>query len=585
METNKNDSLPGASLGSADDSMRLLMLAGMASYAWDVRSDRIEWSSNANQLFGLTNSDEANKGRNFEKLIAAEGSQSRYGLIFSQATAGCGKEQSYQCVYALAANNVESGEAVWVEDTGMWHPGEDGRPVRAEGVVRIITDRRKREENLRRKSDFDDLTGLPNRRYLEVRTDEVIKECRDDHSSSALLVISIARMDLINEIYGFQIGDEVLRSAGKIISSLMRGSDTTARMSGAKFGVILRNCSGKEVYIAARRFLDGLRKEVIRTSAGPVSLNAAVGACYMPRHASTATAAIAAASQACTQSVFDKGYRIGVFDRDPGAVTSKREEAETAIRIIDTCETGAMHLAYQPVVDSTSGKVAFHECLIRITDESGKNGTAGSFVPVAEKLGFIGLVDHKTLELALDVLRTHPTARLSINVSYETAEDPMWLSKLADGLNRIEGGAARMIVEITESHAAKDIDEARKFVEMVKSLGCKVAIDDFGAGFTSFANLKALSVDIIKIDGSFATDLLENRQNQVFIQSLIMLAKAFDVKTVVEWVEDTETATMLAGWGVDYLQGNVFGFASIANQWMDAPLQEHEIAAAARLAG
>ena len=188
-------------------------------------------------------------------------------------------------------------------------------------------------------------------------------------------------------------------------------------------------------------------------------------------------------------------------------------------------------------------------------------------MPLAEKLGFIGIIDHRTLELALDTLEQNSEARLSLNVSNETAEDPLWLSKLAEGLNRIPGSAGRLIVEITESHAARDLEEASKFVSTIQSLGCKVAIDDFGAGFTSFANLKSLPVDIIKIDGSFAADLPTNRQNQVFIQSLIMLAKAFEVKTVVEWVEDAETAAMLAAWGVNYLQGHNFGAATTANQW------------------
>ena len=131
----------------------------------------------------------------------------------------------------------------------------------------------------------------------------------------------------------------------------------------------------------------------------------------------------------------------------------------------------------------------------------------------------------------------------------------------------MDGAASRLIVEITESHAARDLGEASKFVRTIQSMGCKVAFDDFGAGFTSFANLKSLPVDIIKIDGSFASDLPTNRQNQVFIQSLIMLARAFEVKTVVEWVEDAETAAMLAAWGVNYLQGHNFGAATTANQW------------------
>ncbi|MEZ5871282.1 MAG: GGDEF and EAL domain-containing protein [Nitratireductor sp.] len=562
----------------------LLALTGQARYAWNIRSDRLEWSANAQGLIGLRDFGPAQQGRQFESLISAEGSQSRFGVVFSAAeekpVAG---PVPYQCIYAIAAQNVASGQMVWIEDTGAWYPDASGRPERAEGIVRIVNDRRMREETLRRKSDFDDLTGLPNRSYLEMQLAETISECMSDQTSAVLLVVSMERMPLFNEIYGFDIGDEVLKTAGAIIAGRMRGNDVVARFSGAKFGVILKNCSGGEIYVAARRFLDSLRKEIIETSAGPVSLDATIGACFLPKHASTPTAAIAAASAACDLARFDGGYRIRVYDHDPELAAKRRADAEMAARVIATCESGSMRLAFQPVVEAVSGRVAFHECLIRIADDSGLPGDAGNFVPLAEKLGLIGIVDHRTLELTLETLQQNSTAQLSLNVSNETAEDPLWLSKLADGLNRIPGAASRLIVEITESHAARDLEEASKFVSTIQSMGCKVAIDDFGAGFTSFANLKSLPVDIIKIDGSFASDLPSNRQNQVFIQSLIMLARAFEVKTVVEWVEDHETAAMLAAWGVDYLQGHNFGHATIANQWSDArPVTKDQ---AERLAG
>ncbi|MEZ5792402.1 MAG: EAL domain-containing protein [Nitratireductor sp.] len=546
----------------------LLALTGQARYAWDIKSDVLDWSANAQSLIGLVDFSPALGGRQFETLISAEGSQSRFGVVFSASEekplAG---PVPYQCIYAISADKVESGQKVWLEDTGAWYPDSNGRPARAEGVVRIVSDRRQREDQLRRKSDFDDLTGLPNRSFLEMQLAETIQECMTDQSSAALLVVSMERMPLFNEIYGFDIGDEVLKTAGAIISGRMRGNDVVARFSGAKFGVILKNCSGGEIYVAARRFLDSLRKEIISTSAGPVTLDATIGACFMPKHAKSPTAAIAAASTACDLARFDGGYKIRVYDHDPKLAAKRRTDAEMAARVIATCESGSMRLAFQPIVDAVSGRIAFHECLIRIADDSGLPGDAGNFVPLAEKLGFIGIIDHRTLELALDTLEQNSEARLSLNVSNETAEDPLWLSKLAEGLNRIPGSAGRLIVEITESHAARDLEEASKFVSTIQSLGCKVAIDDFGAGFTSFANLKSLPVDIIKIDGSFAADLPTNRQNQVLIQSLIMLAKAFEVKTVVEWVEDAETAAMLAAWGVNYLQGHNFGAATTANQW------------------
>ncbi|MEZ5800592.1 MAG: GGDEF domain-containing protein [Nitratireductor sp.] len=202
----------------------LLALTGQARYAWDIKSDVLDWSANAQSLIGLVDFSPALGGRQFETLISAEGSQSRFGVVFSASEekplAG---PVPYQCIYAISADKVESGQKVWLEDTGAWYPDSNGRPARAEGVVRIVSDRRQREDQLRRKSDFDDLTGLPNRSFLRMQLAETIQECMTDQSSAALLVVSMERMPLFNEIYGFDIGDEVLKTAGAIISGRMRG--------------------------------------------------------------------------------------------------------------------------------------------------------------------------------------------------------------------------------------------------------------------------------------------------------------------------------------------------------------------------
>jgi EAL domain-containing protein (putative c-di-GMP-specific phosphodiesterase class I) len=260
----------------------------------------------------------------------------------------------------------------------------------------------------------------------------------------------------------------------------------------------------------------------------------------------------------------DKKLRFSVHDSSPARLMQIRSDALLANRVINAIEAGNMRLAFQPVVEAASGRVVFHEALIRMVDGEGRTVEAGEFLPLAERLGFMRIIDSCALDLAMDTLQAFPQARLSINVSNASAEDPDWLSKLASRLRMAPDIAPRLIVEITESHAATDLAETCKFVKLLKDIGCAVAVDDFGAGYTSFTNLRALPVDIIKIDGTFARNLSDNRQNQVFIRSLLELARAFNVKTVVEWVENAETAAMLAGWGVDYLQGHRFGPASTA---------------------
>ncbi|GIL00425.1 MAG: GGDEF-domain containing protein [Alphaproteobacteria bacterium] len=546
----------------------LLALTGQAGYRWNIATDHIEWSGNFAGLIGLAPGLAYESGREFEKLIQAEGSRSRFGEVLSAAQAApAGGLVRYQCVYAIAAQHVASREAVWLEDTGVWEAGENGRPAMAEGVVRVISERRKREEELRRKSDFDDLTGIANRRFLEMKLGEVLKACNEHDEQAALIIIGLDRIDIINDFLGFSAGDELIRKAGERIAAKARGDDLVARFSGAKFGVILRQCSGPEMHTAARRFLDTLQGGMVETEAGPVTVSASVGACLLPRHAASVREAVSVASAACKTARRENGYRIHVHEPDAVARAAKAEEAAFAARVADACRTGAITLAFQPVVEAASGAIAFHECLVRMAGETDLARSGASIVSVAHKLGFIGAVDHVALELTLKTLAQHPRISLSLNVSNETAQDPFWLSKLASGLNAIPGAGGRLIVEITESHAAGDLAEAAKFVAIVHSLGCRVAVDDFGAGFTSFANLKALPVDIIKIDGSFAGGIAEDRANQVFVKSLLAIAGAFGARIVVEWIEDKATARLLAEWGVDYLQGHLFGTATTQPSW------------------
>ena len=185
--------------------------------------------------------------------------------------------------------------------------------------------------------------------------------------------------------------------------------------------------------------------------------------------------------------------------------------------------------------------------------------SAGEFIAVAEQLGLSRLIDRRTLELSIDVLVKHPDIRLSVNVSSLTASDHEWLVTL----HRLTGGrrslTERLTIEITGTAAIHDLDLSINFVDTLKELGCRVAIDDFGAGYTSFKNLKILDVDMVKIDGSFVKNLLEEPTNRVFIKTLVEIAQTFGLDTVAEWVGDEETARICAECGITHLQGFLFG--------------------------
>jgi EAL domain-containing protein (putative c-di-GMP-specific phosphodiesterase class I) len=207
---------------------------------------------------------------------------------------------------------------------------------------------------------------------------------------------------------------------------------------------------------------------------------------------------------------------------------------------------------------------------MRIRRTDGSLIAAGDIVPIAERLGLVRLLDHRVIELVIDEMIGTPALQASFNVSTTSTTDPDWWAGLGSLLRSHSGVAERLTVEITESAAIQDIDETRGFVARVKDLGCRIAIDDFGAGYTSFRNLRKLGVDIVKIDGAFVHDMMRSEDDRAFVRTLVDLAKRLQLTTVAEWVQDEAAATTLQDWGCDYLQGALIGLASTERPWIAA---------------
>jgi EAL domain-containing protein (putative c-di-GMP-specific phosphodiesterase class I) len=191
-------------------------------------------------------------------------------------------------------------------------------------------------------------------------------------------------------------------------------------------------------------------------------------------------------------------------------------------------------------------------------------------MPAVEQLGLVRIVDRKGLELAVDTLAENRDVSLAINVSGLTATDRAWLRGLISLLRGKPDVASRLIVEITETAVLEDIDECARFVLSLRDLGCRIALDDFGAGYTSIVQLKTLAVDMIKIDGSFIRDLNASPDNLMFVRTILDLAQNLELKTVAECVETDEVAKLLANEGVDYMQGYAFGAPELDYPWLPA---------------
>jgi EAL domain-containing protein (putative c-di-GMP-specific phosphodiesterase class I) len=219
--------------------------------------------------------------------------------------------------------------------------------------------------------------------------------------------------------------------------------------------------------------------------------------------------------------------------------------------------------AFQPVVCAATGRVDYFECLLRMRDEEGGIVSGAEFITIVEGLGWIGLIDRYVLNKAVQELAADPGVKLGFNISGMTAGDRPWLRSLTSLLRHRRDIAGRLVVEITETAALGDIAESACFVDTLRHAGCRVALDDFGAGHTSLRHLQILPVDIVKIDGSLVRNLTSRPQTRIFLRHLIGLLNGFGLSTVAECVENAEDAALLRAEGVGYLQGHHFGRPTI----------------------
>jgi EAL domain-containing protein (putative c-di-GMP-specific phosphodiesterase class I) len=222
-------------------------------------------------------------------------------------------------------------------------------------------------------------------------------------------------------------------------------------------------------------------------------------------------------------------------------------------------------------VQSRSRSTALYECLMRMRRPDGSLVSAAAIFQLAERLGLVRLLDHRVLDLVMAEAVAAPAVSFSVNVSPASTTDPDWWSSLDAHLRAHRGIGERLVIEITEMAQIHDLDQTRGFISRAKDLGCRIAIDDFGAGFTSFRNLRKLGADIIKIDGAFVQNLARSEDDRAFVRALVQLGRSLNLRTIAEWVQDEASAKMLEDWGCDYLQGALVGLGTPARAWAACP--------------
>ncbi len=533
-----------------------LARAGDAVFVWDRGDDSIKWLDRSVLDRTLASLGECMTGDALAARYCDDHEQRRRNWL----------DRLRPVSGFVAVHRVEDGGVDhWIEERLVRISGE-GQSVVCLGFMRNVTEWQAYQERLTYLACFDELTGHFTRARLRTVLAQSLVSAFAENNSFSFALIGLDNMAGVNHAFGYDIADEVLTGVGRRISDRLLDGEAIGRVASSKFGVILNAGSPAESMTRLRMIQTAIRDEFILTGSGPVAVTVSIGMVDLPSQARTTQDALAAAEDALTVAKDTAPGGFALHEPDDREAETRRANIVMAEELSAALREERICLAFQPIVNAAkTDDVVFYECLARMVDRTGELIPAAKFMPVAEQLGFVRLIDQRVLELAFEVLSSDASLHLSINLSPQTMNDVGW-GRSFDRLTMADPEAAkRLIIEITESYAIHDARHAVERLTEFTDRGCAVALDDFGAGYTSFKYFKTLNLNIVKIDGSYIRDVVDSPDNQLFVRSLTQLARHYGMTVVAEMVENEEAGALLNDMGVDCLQGNFYGAAEVVD--------------------
>ncbi|WP_155989812.1 EAL domain-containing protein [Thermithiobacillus tepidarius DSM 3134] len=429
-------------------------------------------------------------------------------------------------------------------------------------VFRDVTEMRGMARQLSYQASHDPLTGLLNRREFELRLEHALASAQAGDVQHALLYVDLDQFKVVNDTCGHVAGDELLKQLALLLRPRLRGSDTLARLGGDEFGVLLEGCMPAK----AREIADGLRQVLsdfrFVWQDKTFSVGASIGIAPITARSASSTEILSAADSACYVAKDLGRNRAHVYQPDDAALAKHQGEMQWMQRVSRAVEDGRLRLYCQAVVPLRDGPAApaRYEILVRMLDEQGKVVPPMAFIPAAERYNVMPAVDRWVIRHALAALRALSESHaagvaFAINVSGRSLCDDQFLDFVLDQLDAMGALAGRVCFEITETAAIANFAQAQRFITTLKARGCRFALDDFGSGLSSFAYLKNLPVDYLKIDGGFVRDLADDPIDYAMVESINQLGHVMGIQTIAECVENDRILAKLKQLGVDYGQG------------------------------
>jgi diguanylate cyclase (GGDEF)-like protein/PAS domain S-box-containing protein len=448
-----------------------------------------------------------------------------------------------------------------------------GAPIRHAGkvsgavlVLHDMTQERQYIANLSWQATHDALTGLANRREFEYRLEQALHNLTRQVGRHALMFLDLDQFKLVNDTCGHAAGDELLRHICALLQSGLRENDTLARLGGDEFGILLENCSPE----AAEKIAEGLRQTVQNLhfvwKGRPFVTTVSIGLVHIAQTPTTLEASLRAADMACYMAKEKGRNRVQVYHADDSELSLRFGEMAWVQRVHMALEENRFCLYAQEIAalgpgDHGGGHI---EILLRLHDEAGRMILPDSFIPAAERYGLMTSLDRWVVENVFKIIRQclndsrqGPMAMCAINLSGTTIGDQAFLDFLRKQFAAYSIPPEMICFEITETSAISNLGSAIRFINELKSLGCYFSLDDFCAGMSSFAYLKHLPVDFLKIDGSFVKDMLDDPINRAMVEVINHIGHVMGKRTIAEFVETAQIEQALLEIGVDYAQGYV----------------------------
>jgi diguanylate cyclase (GGDEF)-like protein/PAS domain S-box-containing protein len=444
------------------------------------------------------------------------------------------------------------GETRWVQVRSA--PLGDGTFVT---MMQDVTEARRAQNELEHLATHDALTGLPNRRAFEDALDAALAGVQRHGDHAAVVTLDIDNFKHVNDTFGHAIGDELLLAVAEALERRVRATDNLGRLGGDEFGVVLARADADASHAVTLDLLAAVREATVSVNGHKVRVTASAGLrALQPGDAREAGEILSEADMAMYDAKERGRDRLSVLGlQQPERVRARIGWSERIREALEgTAETHFV-LHEQPIVRLSDGVTDRSELLIRLVTADGEVHPPGAFLGVAARYGQVQAIDRWVVARAVRLLAERPGHTFEVNLAGESIDDPAVIDAIA---NEVRGAAidpSCLIFEVTETSAIADLERARELAGTLTDLGCGFALDDFGAGFASFAWLKHLPLDTIKIDGQFIRELATSQADQIFVRAIVSVARGLGKETVAEFVEDAETLALLAKLGVDRAQG------------------------------